>query len=111
MSRGRLVLSVWFFVVFLLTSAPTWAGPVVSGVEAQRMVQRLLAGRTPPLKLGAVREAGQSYEVEVVTPKGTLVDRLLVEKSRGQVRSLYGQTLLSLDPIGGQRPALAPGGS
>jgi hypothetical protein len=62
------------------------------------MVRGLLAGRTPPLDVGAIREVGQSYEVEVVTPGGNLADRWLVDKANGQIRSLYGRMLLSFAP-------------
>jgi hypothetical protein len=66
------------------------------------MVRGLLAGRTPPLDVGAIREVGQTYEVEVVTPGGSLVDRWLVDKASGRFRSLYGQMLLSFAPgVGG----------
>jgi len=85
----------------LLASAPVWAEPVRNPEEAQALVRGLLVGRTPPLAVGTVREAGQSYEVEVVTPGGTLVDRLLVEQASGRLRSLYGRMLLSFTPDGG----------
>jgi len=107
----RPALAVSVLIALSLTSTFAWAGPVRSRVEAQGMVQALLAGRTHLLKIGTVREVGQSYEVEVVTPGGTLVDRLLVEKFSGRLRSLYGQMLLSLQPTGSSHLALVPGGS
>lgn len=108
---GRPVLAVSVLIALALISTFAWAGPVRSSVEAQAMVQALLAGRTHLLKIGTVREVGQSYEVEVVTSGDTLVDRLLVEKSSGRLRSLYGQMLLSLSPNGSSHPAVVPGGS
>jgi len=111
MGGRRAILSVWTLTIFLLAASSAWAGPVANGAEAQKMIRALLAGRTPPLNVGPVREAGQGYEVEVVTPTGTLVDRLLVDKASGRLRSLYGRMLLSLEPTGNQSPALAPGGS
>lgn len=101
MWRHPAVYMVWILTGLLLASTSVWAEPVRSPVEAHTRVQGLLMGRTPPLAVGTVREAGQSYEVEVVTPGGTLVDRLLVEQASGRVRSLYGRMLLSFAPDGG----------
>lgn len=112
MSRKAAAHAVWILAVWLLGSVPAWGGcggggfapdsawtgPIRSDTEVQAMVRGLLAGRTPPLDVGAIREVGQSYEVEVVTPGGSLVDRWLVDKASGQRRSLYGQMLLSFAP-------------
>ncbi len=86
--------------VVLLASTPSWAEPVRSPREAQQVAQAFLARGTVVAKVGAVREVGQSYEVELVTGKGTLVDRLVVDKVRGNVRSLYGSMLLGFQPAG-----------
>jgi hypothetical protein len=101
MRRNPAVHMVWILAGLLLASAPVWAEAVRSPAEAHAMVRGLLAGRTPPLTVGTVREAGQSYEVEVVTPGGSLVDRLLVEQASGRIRSLYGRMLASFAPDGG----------
>jgi len=111
MERRAAVLAFCILVILLLAFAPAWAGSVRTGAQAEGLVRGLLQHRTPPLRIGTVREAGQVYEAEVVTPRGTLVDRLLVEKASGRVRSLYGRMLLSLEPSGNQLPAPAPGGS
>lgn len=101
MSQNLTVRSVWIFVVFLVASSAAWADPLRNDVEAQAVVRGLLTGRTPPLGVGTVREVGQSYEVEVVTAGGSLVDRWLVDKATSQIRSLYGRRLLSFQPDGG----------
>ena len=101
MRRTLAVHSVWILTILLLASIPAWGDPVLSNVEAQALVRRVLAGRTPPAEVGSVREAGQSYEVEVVTPGGSLVDRMLVDKADGGMRSLYGRMLLSFAPASG----------
>lgn len=110
MGQRLVVLLVWI-IALPLAPIPGWAGPVQSGAEAEGMVRTLVARRTPPLDVGVVREVGQSYEVEVVTRKGTLVDRLLVEKASGRIRSLYGRMLMSLEPSGGLQTATPPGAS
>ena len=101
MRRKLMVRSVWMLVAFLIASMPAWAQSLRNPAEVQTLVQGLLMGRTPPLQAGTIREVGQSYEVEVVTPGGSLVDRWLVDKVSGRIRSLYGQMLLSFQPGGG----------
>ena len=101
MRREFVVRSVWMLIACLSASLPAWAESLQSPAEVQTLVQGLLMGRTPPLEAGTIREVGQSYEVEVVTPSGSLVDRWLVDKVSGRIRSLYGRMLLSFQPGGG----------
>lgn len=108
MRRKRAGQMVWILALCLLASAPAWANGVQSSAEAQALAQALLAGRTSPLQVGDVREVGQAYEVEVVTPKGSLVDRWLVDKASGRMQSLYGRMLLSFTPAPGSN-TLSPG--
>ncbi len=67
MNRGPSVVLVWILPLFLLRVLPAWAGQVRSGLEAQNVVRATLTGRTPALTVANVREAGDRYEVEVVT--------------------------------------------
>lgn len=43
----------------------------------------LQATRNPNLKLGKITEQGDAYEAEIVTKDGSLVDKLLIDKSTG----------------------------
>lgn len=43
----------------------------------------LQATRNPNLKLGKITEQGDAFEAEIVTKDGSLVDKLLIEKSTG----------------------------
>ena len=88
---------IWTLAIVLLAAVVARADPVRGEAEAQEMVRALLASRTPPLYAGAVRQVGQSYEVEVVTPAGSLADRWLVDGSSDRIRSLYGRMLMSFD--------------
>jgi hypothetical protein len=46
--------------------------------------------RNPNLKLGKIKDEGSAFEVDIVTKSdGTLVDRLLVSKGTGRLRSAY----------------------
>ena len=66
-------------------------GPGVGRLEtplkeegARKVVENYLqATRNPNLKLGKMTEQGDAFEAEIVTKDGSLVDKLLVEKSTG----------------------------
>ena len=58
--------------------------------EAEAMVKDYLkSSRNPNLKLGKIRDAGSDFEAEIRTRSGALVDRVLIEKTTGYVRSAY----------------------
>lgn len=46
-------------------------------------------GRNPNLKIGDAEDKGSDFEVSVVTKDGSLVDRILVNKNNGWMRSVY----------------------
>lgn len=43
----------------------------------------------PNLKLGAIKDQGTDYEAEIQTKSGMLVDRILMDKKTGWMRSAY----------------------
>ena len=43
----------------------------------------------PNLKMGKLEDKGQSWEAEIVTKDGSLVDKILVNKVDGGMRSIY----------------------
>jgi hypothetical protein len=49
----------------------------------------LKATRNPNLKIGKITEKGNDYEVDIETKGGSLVDKLLVSKDTGWMRSAY----------------------
>jgi hypothetical protein len=58
--------------------------------DAETMVQNYLnATRNPNLKLGKIKEEGSTFEAEIVTKNGSLVDQLLIDKNTGWMRSGY----------------------
>jgi hypothetical protein len=59
--------------------------------DAEMLVQDLLKSTgNPNLKLGNIKDEGSAYEVEIVTKGGnSLVDRILVDKRTGWMRSVY----------------------
>jgi hypothetical protein len=59
--------------------------------DAEMVVQNFLKSTgNPNLKLGNIKDEGSAYEVEIVTKGGnSLVDRILVDKRTGWMRSVY----------------------
>ncbi|NIS68498.1 MAG: hypothetical protein GTO12_05955 [Proteobacteria bacterium] len=45
--------------------------------------------RNPNLKLGEIKDQGYAFEAEIKTKDGSLVDKILVDKNTGQMRSVY----------------------
>jgi hypothetical protein len=59
-----------FFLIFL--AAPT-----------------IVYSRNPNLKVGKIEDKGGYFEAEITTNDGSLVDKLLVDKDTGRMRSVY----------------------
>ena len=58
--------------------------------DAKKLVEDYLKfSRNPNLKVGKIEDKGQSFEVEIVTKEGSLVDKLAVNKETGWVGSIY----------------------
>ncbi len=45
--------------------------------------------RNPNLKLGKVKDVGYAFEAEILTKDNSLVDKILVDKRTGWMRSVY----------------------
>jgi hypothetical protein len=58
--------------------------------QARQEVENYLsATRNPNLKIGKIEDKGNDYEVNVETENGSLVDKILVNKDTGWMRSAY----------------------
>jgi hypothetical protein len=58
--------------------------------DAKKMVENYLINiRNPNLKLGKVTAKGAYYEADIVTKDNSLVDKILVDKYTGWMRSAY----------------------
>ena len=59
--------------------------------DAKGIVENYLnSTRNPNLKLGKIKDEGSAFEVDIVTKSnGTLVDKVLVSKDTGWLRSVY----------------------
>lgn len=49
----------------------------------------LKSTRNPNLKMGKIKDEGSAFEVDIVTKNGSLVDKILVNKDTGWIRSVY----------------------
>ena len=58
--------------------------------QAKQQVENYLSSmRNPNLKLGKIEEKGNGYQINIVTKDGSLVDKILVDKNTGWMRSAY----------------------
>jgi hypothetical protein len=58
--------------------------------EAKTMLENYLKStRNPNLKLGKIEDKGNAFEGEILTQKGSLVDKILVDKNTGWMQSAY----------------------
>jgi hypothetical protein len=49
----------------------------------------LRSTRNPNLRLGKIEDKGVVFEAEILTIDGSLVDKIIVYKSTGRMRSIY----------------------
>ena len=63
----------------------------VTEKDAKGIVENYLnSTRNPNLKLGKIKDEGSAFEIDIVTKSnGTLVDKVLVSKDTGWLRSVY----------------------
>ena len=58
--------------------------------DAKAILENYIANmKNPNLKLGAIKDAGSTFEAEIVTKDGSLVDKVMVDKATGWMRSAY----------------------
>jgi hypothetical protein len=68
-----------------------WPHQQLKEQDAKGIVKNYLnSTRNPNLKLGKIKDEGYAFEAEIVTKKGgSLVDKVLVNKNTGWMRSVY----------------------
>ena len=58
--------------------------------DAKALVEEYLQStRNPNLKLGKIEDKGTTFEAEILTKDGSLVDKVAIDKSTGWMRSVY----------------------
>lgn len=69
---------------------PQSTGKSIDAKEAEAMMKDYLKStRNPNLKLGEIKDSGKVFEAEILTKKDDLVDRVLIDKETGSIRSAY----------------------
>lgn len=63
--------------------------PLKEGDVKGMLENYLRSTRNPNLKLGKIKEEDTHFEAEIVTKDGSLVDKILVDKNTGWMRSMY----------------------
>lgn len=65
-------------------------GPITEKDAKEIVGNYLNSTRNPNLKLGKIKDEGSDFEAEILTKSnGALVDRVLVDKDTGWLRSVY----------------------
>ena len=65
-------------------------GKSIDAKEAEAMMKDYLKStKNPNLKLGKIKDEGKVFEAEILTNKNDLVDRILIDKETGYIRSAY----------------------
>jgi hypothetical protein len=65
-------------------------GRSIDAKEAETMMKDYLKyTRNPNLKLGKIKDTGRAFDAEILTKKNDLVDRILIDKGTGSIRSAY----------------------
>jgi hypothetical protein len=66
------------------------SGKAIDAKEAETMMNDYLkSSRNPNLKLGKIKDAGNTFEAEILTKKNDLVDKVYIDKRTGQIWSAY----------------------
>jgi hypothetical protein len=63
--------------------------PLDQNQAKQEAENYLRSMRNPNLKLGRIQENSNGYQINIVTKDGSLVDKVLVDKNTGGMRSTY----------------------
>jgi len=62
----------------------------MDGEKAKSLLENYLEStNNPNLKLGKIEDKGNAFEAEIQTKDGSLVDKILVDKRTGWIRSVY----------------------
>lgn len=58
--------------------------------DARALLENYLKSmKNPNLKLGAIKDVGPAFEAEILTKEDSLVDKIVVDKNTGLLRSIY----------------------
>jgi hypothetical protein len=53
------------------------------------MVKTYFSSQGVEIRLGKMEERGWYFEAEILDPDGTMIDKVIVDKRAGRIRSIY----------------------
>ncbi len=63
--------------------------PVRTAEEAKGILEKYFSASGKDVKIGAVEQKRWYFEAEILDPQGSLVDRAIVDRRTGRIRSIY----------------------
>jgi hypothetical protein len=63
--------------------------PVATSDEAKQVIESYFAGLGENVKTGKIEEGRRFFEVEILNQDGALIDKTIVDKRTGRIRSIY----------------------
>ena len=57
--------------------------------DAKQAIEKYYSGTGQTVRVGKIEERRWFYEAEILNPEGTLIDRLIIDKRAGRIRSIY----------------------
>ena len=63
--------------------------PVTTAEQAKQVIDLYLAGTGQELTVGNIIEKNWYFEAEILGPNKTVVDKVIVDKRSGRIRSIY----------------------
>jgi len=63
--------------------------PVETADQAKQVIDLYLAGNSQELKVGKIAEKNWYFEAEILDRNKTVIDKVIVDKRSGRIRSIY----------------------
>ncbi len=63
--------------------------PVRTADEAKQVIDKYFSSRGQQLRCGKIDEKNLYFEAEILDGNGTLIDKAIVDKRTGRIRSIY----------------------
>lgn len=57
--------------------------------EAKKAIETYFSNSTQKVKVGKIEERGRFFEAEILDAEGALIDKLIIDKRSGRIRSIY----------------------
>jgi len=64
-------------------------GSALTKEQAHDLLKEYLRRSNPDLEIGEIRDAGNFFEADILSPEKEVVEKLAVDKATGQIRVIY----------------------